>query len=196
MFQALDPRLANAPSFSVFREEKLLGKYKGQSGHDISGDYIDFIFCHDIVAGDKIIDTIGNEYIVQGIEQPKRIGGLSREQYFKVYYKTQSQPQIPLINNTITINNTNSVAVENNLEISITVQAVQNDIKNMDSLSDEETKLALEKVNELADILKSKENRKSKWSKVASFFKWIANKSVDLAVAFSPLIIQAFQNMH
>lgn len=66
----------------------------------------------------------------------------------------------------------------------------------MNSLSEGETKLALEKVNELADIIQSNENRKRKWSKMASIFKWIAEKSVDLAIALSPMIMQAFQSLH
>lgn len=105
-----------------------------------------------------------------------------------------SQPVAPqiIINNT----NSNSAAFNNSIDVTALLQTTQLTIKEMGSLSDEETKIALDKVNELAKIIQSKENRKGKWSKVASIFKWLAEKSVDLAVALSPLIIQALQGMH
>lgn len=93
-------------------------------------------------------------------------------------------------------NNSNSATYNNSLDIDTILQTTQFTIKEMNSLSDEETKIALEKVNELSNILQSKENRKSKWSKVASVFKWLADKSVDLACAFSPLIMQALRCLH
>lgn len=97
----------------------------------------------------------------------------------------------------ITINNTNSnnATFNNSISIDILVNTARYNISEMSTLSDEETKLALEKVNELAEIIKSKENRKHKWSKIASVFKWIAEKSVDLACAFVPLIMQALQSL-
>lgn len=197
MIQALNPLSTNVHTFTIFHNDISLGQFQGIKDRDSVGEFIDFIYqIDDITVGDKIVDVAKNEYIVTGIDKPKNMSGNLTTRSFKVYCKSQPQMPSPLINNVINVNNTNSTVLENNIDISISIQTTYDNIKNMDSLSDEETKLALEKVNELATILQSKENRKSKWSKIASVFKWLANKSVELATAFSPLIIQALQNIH
>lgn len=185
-------------TFTVVRDEQKIGQIKGIIEKDNVGHFVDTTVPQDVKIDDTLIDADKKEYTVIKVGSDRislsgiPAGGMS----FKIYYVRKEKPRQPLINNVVNINNTNSVAVENNIDISATVETVQTNINNMSSLSDEETKLALQKVNELAEIIKSKENRKQKWSKVASVFKWLAEKSVDLACAFSPMIMQALQSLY
>ncbi len=105
-----------------------------------------------------------------------------------------TQPTAPnvIINNA----NSNNASFNNTMNIESLLNITCYNINEMSSLSEEETKIAINKVNELADVIKSKENKKSKWKKLASIFKWLAEKSVDLVVAFSPLITQALSSLH
>lgn len=184
--------------FFVYRNGVNVGQIKGIVDNDDVGKFVDTTNKEDVHVNDTLIDDQHNEYTVSKVNPPTTpsygipIGGVS----FKIYYVDKAKTPQPLINNIVNINNTNTVEIENNIDATAIVQVVQNEINNMTALSDEETKFALEKVNELAEIIKSKENRKSKWSKVASVFKWLADKSIDLACAFSPLIMQALQCLH
>lgn len=184
-------------TFAVMRDDQKIGQIKGIVDKDNIGHFVDTTFPQDVKIDDTLIDDDKSEYTVIKVG-PDRIslsgipvGGMS----FKIYYVQKEKSRQPLINNVVNINNTNSVNVDNNVDISATIRDIQTNINNMTSLSDEETKLALAKVAELAEIIKSKENRKSKWSKVASALKWLAEKSVDLACAFSPMIMQALQSL-
>lgn len=61
-------------------------------------------------------------------------------------------------------------------------------IKECESLTEEETKEALKYLKELKEIYESKGNRKSKWEKAKKILIWLADKSVDIAIAFFPII--------
>ena len=100
MIQALDPQLANAPVFTAFRNDELLGNFRGNKGHDNLGDFIDFKYPNKIAVGDIITDVAGNEYVVSGIDKPRNIGGVSFNRYFKVYYsaKKASPPTMNVVN--------------------------------------------------------------------------------------------------
>lgn len=98
---------------------------------------------------------------------------------------------------TYSITNNNYAFAQNQTSISIkaTIKTAQYTVSEMSSLSDTDTKEALAKLDELLAIAKSKESRKSKWAKLGAFFKWIAEKSVDLAVAFAPALLQIIQSL-
>ncbi len=109
MIQALDPQLVNAPVFTAFRNDELLGNFRGNKGHDSEGDYIDFKFPNKIAVGDIIIDDNATEYIVNNIAQPKCIGGLPVGQRFhKVYYTLKEKKETATITHIVNVNNPNN----------------------------------------------------------------------------------------
>ena len=58
----------------------------------------------------------------------------------------------------------------------------------MESLTEDETKEAIYKIKEIETIYKSKDNKKKKWEKLRKIIIWLADKSVDLAIAYLPII--------
>lgn len=96
-----------------------------------------------------------------------------------------TQPRINIINN-----NTANATAQNTIDFETSIKVAQYNISQMESLSEHDTHEAIQKLNELLEIAKSKDSKKSKWSKIGAFFKWIAEKSVDLAVAFAPALMQ------
>lgn len=93
----------------------------------------------------------------------------------------------------INVYNSAIAVANNNIDIDIIIQETKNNIAEATSLSEDETKVALEKIDELLSIAKSKDTKKSKWSKIASIFKWIADKSVDLAISFAPTLLKVLE---
>lgn len=90
-----------------------------------------------------------------------------------------SSPEIKFINN-----NTNN----NEIKIEIDFNNLINKINDMESLTEIETNEAIEKVKEIEKIYKSKDSKKKKWEKIKSILIWLADKSVDLAIAYLPII--------
>lgn len=76
-----------------------------------------------------------------------------------------------------------------------TIKTTQYTISEMESLSTEETQIALQKLDELITIAKSSDSRKTKWQKIAPIFKWIADKSVELAIAFVPVLMNVVRGL-
>jgi ribosome-binding factor A len=60
----------------------------------------------------------------------------------------------------------------------------------MTSLTDEQTKEALEKVSEIESVIKGEGSKKSKWEKIKPVLAWLADKSFDLAMTILPLLLQ------
>ena len=81
-------------------------------------------------------------------------------------------------------NNTNN----NEIKIEIDFTNLINKINDMESLTETETNEAIEKVKEIEKIYKSKDSKKKKWEKIKSILIWLADKSVDLAIAYLPII--------
>ncbi|MCL2256090.1 MAG: hypothetical protein FWC11_04440 [Firmicutes bacterium] len=109
--------------------------------------------------------------------------------------KTSSQQSIPLVQIHNQNQNINSNQNVNQTSIDIVFKNAREKIEESEALSEAETKEALEKLQELEAIIKSDEKRKVKWSKIGSFFKWFADKSVDVAVAFMPMIVKSLELM-
>lgn len=99
---------------------------------------------------------------------------------------------INYINNN-TNNNTNNNKNENSntniSEIKIDFKEIEKNISNMESLTSAETTEALEKLKELEKIYNSKESRKAKWETAKKILVWVADKSVDVAIAYFPVIM-------
>ena len=75
------------------------------------------------------------------------------------------------------------VTVNNNVNINITFEEVREKIEDMTSLTDNETKEILDKINEIETIINSNEKKKTKWEKAKPVLTWLADKSFDVGVA-------------
>lgn len=89
----------------------------------------------------------------------------------------------------ITFSNSNV----NQISISATFNNVREKIEEMTSLREQEIQEILEKVNELENIINSKERKSKKWESCNSIIKWIADKGVDVGISLLPLLLQGFQ---
>lgn len=86
--------------------------------------------------------------------------------------------------NNIHIINNNSVEI--NMEMNFNNLISQ--IENMESLTEVDTIEAISKIKELEKIYKSKESKKKRWEGIKKILIWLADKSVDLAIAYLPII--------
>ena len=82
------------------------------------------------------------------------------------------------------------VNVTTNVNVSITFEQVRSKIEDMTSLTEEQTKEALEKVSEIEEVVKGGGSKKSKWEKIKPILTWLAEKSFDVAMTILPLILQ------
>lgn len=92
---------------------------------------------------------------------------------------SSSSPEIKFINN-----NTNN----NEIKVEIDFTNLINKINDMEALTETETNEAIEKVKEIEKIYKSKDSKKKKWENMKNILIWLADKSVDLAIAYLPII--------
>lgn len=83
----------------------------------------------------------------------------------------------------INVNTTTSV------NINITFEQVRAKIEDMTSLTDEQTKEALDKVSEIESVIKGEGSKKSKWEKIKPVLVWLADKSFDVAMTIIPLLL-------
>ena len=83
------------------------------------------------------------------------------------------------------------VNVTTNVNVSITFEQVRSKIEDMTSLTDEQTKEALDKVSEIENVVKGGGSKKTKWEKIKPILTWLADKSFDVAMTILPLLLQA-----
>ena len=60
-------------------------------------------------------------------------------------------------------------------------------------LSIQQEKEVKEKISELEEIVKSKENKKTKWQKLGGIMKWVAEQGIQVASIILPLISKSIQ---
>lgn len=142
-------------------------------------------------------DNLGFDYelisetgIFQNLENMiGKLDGYKQDIDLKVYenFNGKNSKALKIYNNSNSIN-TNTNFVTNNVNFNNAVQ----DIKNNTSLTEEQTKEALQKLEELKTIYETKDNKKTKWTKVKPIMLWLADKSVDVGIAFLPLITSIF----
>lgn len=106
----------------------------------------------------------------------------SKLKSFKYGVNVASFPEYPA--NQININNSNAI------QVNITFEDVRSQVDDMTSLTEEETKEILERIDELEEIVNSKDKKKTKWQKVAQILKWLAEKSCDVGMVLLPLILK------
>lgn len=85
---------------------------------------------------------------------------------------------------------TAQVNVTTNIGINITFEEVRSQVEEMSSLSEEQTQEVLETINEIEEIVKSKDSKKTKWGKNKLILIWLADKSCDVGIALLPLILK------
>ena len=98
--------------------------------------------------------------------------------------------QVELKKTDITITNTNTNTNENNNSVSVTFESVRDKVNNMTSLPDEDIEEIQKRIDEIEEIVNSKETKSKKWSKAKEIIKWIADKGVDVGIALLPLILK------
>lgn len=106
-------------------------------------------------------------------------------------FKTLNYPGLgeAVANNPSTVVNiTNSN--ENNNTISVTFDSVREKVNGMTSLPDEDIEEIQIRINELEEIVNSKDSKNKKWAKAKEVVKWVADKGVDVGIALLPLILK------
>lgn len=88
--------------------------------------------------------------------------------------------------------NSVNVNVNNTNEINITVsfEQARQQIEDMTSLTDQETEEIKAKLDELEEIINSKDKKKTKWEKAKSILIWLADKSLDVGMTLLPLLLK------
>ena len=89
-------------------------------------------------------------------------------------------------NTVVTITNTN----QNTNTVAVSFETARETVNAMTSLPDEEIQDIQAKIDEIEEIVKSKDSKSNKWSKAKEIIKWIADKGVDVGIALLPLVLQ------
>ena len=89
-------------------------------------------------------------------------------------------------NTVVTITNTN----QNTNTVAVSFVTARETVNAMTSLPDEEIQDIQAKIDEIEEIVKSKDSKSKKWSKAKEIIKWIADKGVDVGIALLPLVLQ------
>lgn len=137
-------------------------------------------------------DFIGKSGISENLENMiGKLEGYKQDLDLKVYeiFNGKNSSGVKIYNSNKNANantNTNTNATVVNFSI------VENNLKKNESLTEKQTIEALKKLEELRSIYQSKDNKKTKWSKVKPIMIWLADKSVDVGIAFLPLITSMF----
>ena len=85
-----------------------------------------------------------------------------------------------------------NVNIQNDIELNVSIQNARSQIEDMTSLTVPQSKEILERLDLIESIMKSTDNKKTKWEKIGPIIKWLADKSVDIAIALLPLICKSF----
>lgn len=104
----------------------------------------------------------------------------SKLETFRFQMNTVEAPEAP----------STQVNVTTNVNVNITFEQVRAKIEDMTSLTDEQTKEALDKVSEIEAVVKRDGSKKSKWEKIKPILTWLADKSFDVAMTILPLLLQ------
>lgn len=96
--------------------------------------------------------------------------------------------QVELRKGNITINNTNNNENHNSIDMSFNM--ARETINSMTALTNEEIEEIQKRINELEEIVSSKDSKSKKWSKAKEVIKWVADKGVDVGIALLPLVLK------
>lgn len=133
-------------------------------------------------------ELIGESGMSENLENMiGKLEGYKQDLDLRVYemFNGKSSSGVKIYNNN---KNTNTNTITNTVNFNAVVQ----NIKDNESLTEEQTEEALQKIEELKMIYESKDSKKTKWAKVKPIMVWLADKSVDVGIAFLPLITSMF----
>ncbi|HEY8891021.1 MAG TPA: hypothetical protein VIM70_12280 [Clostridium sp.] len=85
-------------------------------------------------------------------------------------------------------NNDNNNITTNNINIQLEFKEIKEMIQNNGSLSEEEIKEVLLKIDEIEEVSKSEEPINKKWFKLKSIMVWTATKGIAIAAPILNLI--------
>lgn len=94
-----------------------------------------------------------------------------------------SEPQKTSGGVNVNVYNSNEVNISNVVE-------VKKEIENMSGLTEEEIEEINSKIDALEEIIKSGDRKSKKWSNAKEIVKWMADKSVDVALTLIPLLMK------
>ena len=138
-----------------------------------------------------------NSWEIMLCDVPKKYDRKTLESYFNIYITALSdaadirESQTNHRPSTI-INNTNTNNNSSNIEIKITFEQVKEQIQKSNNFDEEEIKKLLEKINELENIVNSKEKKSNKWKKANAIMKYIIDKGIDAGIALLPFFAAIF----
>lgn len=138
----------------------------------------DFGFAYELIGKSGISENLEN--MIWKLEGYKQDLDLKASEIFN----GKSSSDVKIYNN-------NNISHITNI---VNFNSVAQNIKNNESLTEEQTMEALKKLDELKLIYESKDNKKNKWSKIKPILIWLADKSVDVGIGFLPLITSMFVN--
>lgn len=138
-------------------------------------------------------DTLGFDYNYIGIDSIKENLYTMKsklEGYLQGYdlkFVETFKSNKPLVYNYNNNENVNSNS--NKTEINLDFNVINDNIRNMESLTNEETEEILKRIKELEEIYKSNDKRKNKWEKAKKIAIWLLDKSVDVAIQVLPILL-------
>ena len=85
---------------------------------------------------------------------------------------------------------TTQINVTTNVSVNITFQKARSEVKEMSSLTDEQTQEVLERIDEIEQVINTDTSKKTKWEKIKPVLVWLADKSYDLGKIILPLLLK------
>lgn len=82
-----------------------------------------------------------------------------------------------------------NVSVDSNVQIHVNFEEASKHISELSSISTDQKKEILEKIEEIKSIVQSSEEKSSKWEKTKAVLLWLADKGVDVGLTLLPLLL-------
>lgn len=172
----IDKVLVSSDVSDMIRLHKVLdGKYQyciADWGKSMFGYNPDFGFSYELLGEDSLRENLT-------LMKPKL-------EAFKHGWNATTSPRRTVRTDTPDVN----VTVNNNVTVNITFEQVREKIEEMTSLTEEQTKEAMEKIDEIEKVVKGNGSKKSKWEKLKPLLVWLADKSFDVGMTMLPLLLQ------
>lgn len=96
----------------------------------------------------------------------------------------------------VVINNNPSISATASANVTVDISIVfENAVRQVEDacLPDAQEKEVLAKIQELKDIMESKESKGKRWAKIKDFFKWVAEQGIQVASIIVPLLANTVQ---
>ena len=90
----------------------------------------------------------------------------------------------------VSVHNSNDNSNNVDISVSITFEQARQQVENMTSLTDEQTKEILNKITDIENTVNGSGTKKSKWEKIKPILTWLADKSFDVGMTLLPLLLK------